>query len=455
MRFTRAAAGVTAMVLLATACGDDSDDSDDDDVTTEAGGSDCDPGDELDVTSDEVRFVPVDYDTIQAAEEAAEPGDLVLVCPGVYNEAVTVTTDDIVIRGLDRNEVVLDGEFELDNGIRVLGASGVAVENMTSRNYTTNGFFWTDGADRYRGSYLTAHNNDAYGVYAFDSTVGLLEHSYASGSSDGGFYIGQCNPCDAVVDNVVAEHNGLGYSGTNSSGDLYIVNSTFNDNRTGIVPNSGTYEDLYPQESITIVGNAVYANGNPDTAAIEAARTATGTGILVAGGNDNVVERNLVYDHDLVGIGVILLDDDEIEGGLFWPDGNVVRDNVVEDSGAADIILADRYVSARGDLVDVLGLEGDEDADNCFEGNTFETSGPVDLEDVAPCEGERGGDPADGQFDILELATRETPESGDYKDQPVPGPQENMPEATSGEWEAGGDPPEVDLAAIETPTRED
>ena len=44
-----------------------------------------------------------------------------------------VITDDVTIRGLDRNEVILDGEFELDNGIRILGATGVVVENLTAR----------------------------------------------------------------------------------------------------------------------------------------------------------------------------------------------------------------------------------------------------------------------------------------------------------------------------------
>ena len=45
-----------------------------------------------------------------------------------------------------------------------------------------------------RGSYLTAYNNGDYGVYAFDAVDGVLEHSYASGSPDAGFYIGQCYP---------------------------------------------------------------------------------------------------------------------------------------------------------------------------------------------------------------------------------------------------------------------
>ena len=55
--------------------------------------------------------VPQDYPTIQAAVNAAKPGSLVLVSPGVYKEAVTVTTANIVIRGLDRTGTVLEGGF--------------------------------------------------------------------------------------------------------------------------------------------------------------------------------------------------------------------------------------------------------------------------------------------------------------------------------------------------------
>ena len=61
-----------------------------------------------------------------------------------------MVTDDLTIRGLDRDGVVLDGKLELDNGIRVLGASGVAVENLTARNYTNNGVFWIS-VDRVSG----------------------------------------------------------------------------------------------------------------------------------------------------------------------------------------------------------------------------------------------------------------------------------------------------------------
>ena len=84
------------------------------------------------------------------------------------------------MRGVDRNAVILDCKFELGTGIMV-GGNGVAIENMTARNYTLNGFFWT-AVQGFRGSYLTAYNNGDYGIYAFGATDGLFEHSLASGS---------------------------------------------------------------------------------------------------------------------------------------------------------------------------------------------------------------------------------------------------------------------------------
>ncbi len=425
--------------------------------------------------ADGILNVPDEFPSIQAGVDAAVPGDLVLIAPGVYNEAVNVVTDEIVIRGLEREGVVLDGEFELDNGIRVLGASGVAVENLTTQNYTDNGVFFTN-ADGYRASYVTAYRIGDYGIYAFDSVNGQIENSYGAGSPDAGFYIGQCSPCNAVMDNVLSEHNGLGYSGTNAGGNLMIVNSTFRNNRAGIVPNSGSYELCYPQRENMIVGNSIYSNNQPDTPAIDVALLAMGNGVVVAGGIGNTIERNLIYDHDKTGIALVPFleeganDDlpteaewdldcadqrleplaDEIPEQLLWePYDNIVRDNDITDSRVAD-----------------LGVEGVSvltgELRNCWSGNAGASSAPADLETIAGCESDAV--PADdaawttSPLNVLQwlVDVESAPPSIDYEIAelpPIPD-LDDMPDAATAPAEPATNMPRtVDLAAITTPTR--
>lgn len=461
---TRGLIGLLVLVsLLFAACSSDDDTSSDTTTTTAGpgGGGDDEGGGEKTGT----LRVPEDYETIQAAVDAAAPGALILVGEGTYNEAVDVTTDDLVIRGVDRNAVILDGEFELENGIRVLDADGVAIENMTAKNYTRNGFFWTTNIDGYRGSYLTALRNGDYGVYAFGARNGVFEHSYAAGSPDAGFYIGQCYPCNAVLDTVVSEYNGLGYSGTNSGGDLYIVNSVFRYNRAGIVPNSGSYEGCSPERESTVVGNLVYGNSNGGTPAIGAAITAMGNGIIIPGGLDNVVERNRVWDHDVAGIALVpfpednpinaipdppdddclanaesLPDDEmaELPNPLFWPaTGNLVKGNVITDSRVADIIMA------------AVAQEQNEFCDN-----EFTSSIPDSIETVGPCGSPSGDWTLEGAQKYLELTSGDRPESVPYDEAewPDPEPQPNMADPeTAPARPAKGEPTYPDVASITVP----
>lgn len=467
---------IAALALVATACGDSDDDSGD-------GGSDTTEASSGGTTIN----VPDDQPTIQEAVDAASPGDLILIQPGVYKEAVKVTTDELTIRGLDRNTVILDGEFEKDNGIFVVEADGVAVENMTARNYTSNGFYWT-GVTGYRGSYLTAYRNGDYGIYAFDSVTGQLDNSLGSGSPDAGFYIGECYPCDAVIDNVISEYNGLGYSGTNSGGELYIINSTFRNNRAGIVPNSGSYELCYPNRQTTVAGNLVYSNNETDNPAIDVALLAQGNGILLAGAVQNTIQNNLVWDHDRTGIGLVPFPEEDandlapdpadwdtpceethdeevppiseedckaVEGLLegcvvIWnPFDNKVIGNVVEDSRVADIAVGTADLLENGETTDTLR--------NCFSGNTFTTTAPTDLEALAPCDGTpSGGDWNAGALDLIGLlgSPAAEPPKDAYKTTPEPPEQPNMPDAATAPARPATDVPQkVDLASIAVPSK--
>ena len=251
--------------------------------------------------------IPGQYSSIQAAVDAARPGDWVLIGPGDYHEtgnrvppgavgddtagaAVLVTTPGIWIRGMDRNGVVLDGtkpgasqcssataDQDLGplgpggaptgrNGLIVFKASGVSVENLTACNFlsgsnTPGDGIWFDGGGSsgtqqigsWRGAYLSATSSyfagenqpfAQYGIYASNTYgPGLFTQVYGNNMGDAAFYIGGCPDCNTILDHAHGQNSAEGYSGTNSGGHLIIQNSEFDHNSIGIVTNSQNNDD--------------------------------------------------------------------------------------------------------------------------------------------------------------------------------------------------------------------
>lgn len=453
----RLLAVLLAVVFVVAACSSDGGDDGGDSASTAPTAPSCDQEGTLNV--------PEDYDTIQAAADAAGPGALVLIAEGTYEEAVNVTCPDITLRGVDRNNVVLEGNFELENGIRILETDGVVVENMTAQNYTGNGFFWT-GVDGYRGSYLTAIRNGDYGVYAYGSVNGVLEHSYGAGSPDAGVYIGQCGDCNAVINDFTSEWNGLGYSGTNST-NVTIVNSVFRHNRSGIVPNAGSYEGCAPPVRNTIVGNIASDNGNLETSAIAVAAEFPGVGIILTGTNDNIVERNRVDNNPVAGILVAPTPESDPIGPIIEePDPNCVEDSVpVSDEEIAQLPNPLVWHSHRNQVIgnvaegndanggwDIMDIEA-ADTENCFADNDAAVFSPADLEQVAPCGGPFGEIAAESAA-LVGLLDENQAEPADFQtvELPDPGDLENMPDAETAPTEpARGPTEEIDVDAIEVP----
>ena len=365
----------------------------------------------VDTWSGKIRKVPSEYPTIQNAVDSSQPGDLIQIGEGVFKEEVVVTTPSLIIRGIDRNKTILEGEFIRANGIMILGADGVSIQNMTFRNYTLNGVYWT-GVKGYHGSYLTAYNNGDYGIYAFDSVDGLIENSYASGSPDSGFYIGQCYPCDAIIYNVISENNALGYSGTNSGGNLYILSSIWRNNFLGIGPNSLDRELLPPERETTILYNLVHDNNNMNAPSHKLEFPSIGNGIAVLGGIRNRVEKNVVLNHKNYGISVV----PNLDERLWLGNNNIVKNNIVFGSGRGDIALG-----------------GPVSHSNCFEENIYNHTSPIFLEELQSCDSFRYPFSADLSSTIGLLGLFVQVNMGDflkisYKNQPIPEPQPTMPQ---------------------------
>ncbi len=431
-----AVSSLAALAVAVAGCGDSGSNNTAGTAATKGGGTSKAPFTTLEVGEGKA------YSTIQKAVDAAKGGELILLSPGVYKEAVVVEKDNLVIRGLDRNKVIIDGEFTRDNGIKVL-ANGVAVENLTARNHKSNGVFFTGDYDSkvvlngYRVSYVTVYNNGDYGIYAFNATRGQFDHDYGSGHPDSPYYIGQCNPCNAVVSEVVAENNFLGYSGTNSTG-VSIVNSRFSQNRIGISPQSQDGEKEAPNDGGIIAGNNVYDNNNAETPQKdEKLDLAFGTGIVAAGTNNYKIVKNRVVDNKRANIVLILWP----FGQIFDPHKNEVRDNVT--AGAKEY----------ADLVLALGDTSGGSLDNCFTGNTFESTRPAAIEKVAPC-----GSASEKDFEIIDVTalSGKAPPYKDYKTMTPPPDQPGMadpatapPVPANKSW----NPITVDLDKIKVPAK--
>jgi hypothetical protein len=255
------------------------------------------------------------YKSLQLAVSRAVSGDYIMIWPGHYKESVTVQpghglTHDLHIRGMNRNGVVFDGSKTGGSAVHVVGLKNTWVENMTGEHYHSgagNAFFWT-GVDGYWGNYLTAYDNGDYGIYAYDSTStgptpSTFAFDYGSWNADSGIYIGGCRDCNAVITNSQAEYNPIGYSGTNAGGALYILNSEWDHNASGIVPNTLTSEPDPPQDGVVIANNYVHDNNQTNTPGAGITAIApVGYGIELAGGWNNIIRSNLIVNEKHAGV---------------------------------------------------------------------------------------------------------------------------------------------------------
>jgi hypothetical protein len=240
------------------------------------------------------------FTSIQAAVNAASPGDWILVGPGDYKEqgypgqvqpaGVLITTPNLHLRGMNRNAVVVDGtragapqcssqptdQGALNrNGVEVWKANNTWIENLTVCNFlrgTSDGNqIWWNGGDGsghiglngFWGNYLTATSSYAtsvsgalgpccgvaypaadYGIFSSNSTNGWFKYSYASNMADAAYYIGACQQqCNQVMQFDQGENSSLCLSSTNAGGYLLVANNECDNNKTGLVSNSQNNDD--------------------------------------------------------------------------------------------------------------------------------------------------------------------------------------------------------------------
>lgn len=283
---------------------------------------------------------------------------VVAIRPGKYVEGVVLDGtlkskdfDKLTIEGTRKNrkKTILEGKNakgELgaaQNGIEAVSVNGLVLRNMWARNYQSNGFFIhaaNEGGQRcdgYTMDNLLASGNRSYGLFAKNCYGGKMVNSAGYHQGDSAFYVGE-TPCDSkkwtnhgvapppkpcqahpkwtLLKNDSSYENVLGYSGTNSK-YVKIVESVFYDNGAGIVPNTLDSEGFEPNGWNLFERNDVFWNNYNYFLAGSAFHTVsaglgqlggatvnypTGVGIVLYGGDHNVVRRNNVFGNYKWGI---------------------------------------------------------------------------------------------------------------------------------------------------------
>ncbi len=264
------------------------------------------------------------YDSIQAAVDAAAPGDVVRVLSGTYEERVVVTTSDLRIRA---NGVVIDGANVVDQpplgvdpgeapvagagiGLHVVGAPEAPVTGVNLNGMTVRGFergivlehvessrvvrtITTDNLDK--GPCCAVDTTQADGIVLIGSSFNRLQRNTANANGHDGIFVRENSHSNVLVGNTTNE-NGVMFIGDDAprgcgiqigfgdNSNNVVRGNTVNDNNWGI--QLGNAGDLFENK---IESNLIHGNTRAGIALFDIA-------------HDNVIRNNDATGNALSGI---------------------------------------------------------------------------------------------------------------------------------------------------------
>jgi parallel beta-helix repeat protein len=235
------------------------------------------------VDNDKAQCKKADFTTIQAAVAAASPGTTILVCPGTYQESVTITKNDLRIRAKGApGAVILDGLAQtLLAGFYIQNASAILINGFRIQNFHEAGILLDNGdGNRIRKNVTTGAHHDGIEL-RLGSSGNRIEHNQSIdnlASNACGIQIRDAGSTGNVVRHNVSINNNWGIRiGLAATGNVVFHNRSNNNRAFGILNFSGG-------NGTSIKGNR--ARGNP-------------TGISVQGSSGVTVARNHAFGNAL------------------------------------------------------------------------------------------------------------------------------------------------------------
>ena len=253
-------------------------------------------------------------------------------------EGSGVSSDDVVVEAGDAsagNGGPSAVGHRKDVGIFVDRADGFVLRKMNIRHAREHDIYVVE-TDGYLLDQFKTYYAGAYGVLTFVGDHGLVQNCEAAGHGDSGLYPGSGAPSLVNRDTSFypvarisqrftrcdMHHNVGGFSGTNSSATR-VDHNNFYDNALGFTTDVFTAAGHpgFPQQGNIVEDNNFYDNNfnpfKPGSDVEPFIPAPVGTGLWLAGGNENVVRNNNFWDNWRRGIMLFAVPDATVCGPVF------------------------------------------------------------------------------------------------------------------------------------------
>jgi hypothetical protein len=313
-------------------------------------------------------------------------------------EGTGARPEDVIITG----GFTEDGRWAKLNGIRGDRADGLYLKNFTVQLFEFNAVYILE-TDGFVIDEIVGRWNDEYAFLTFAVDHGLYKDCEGYNNADSAIYPGSASDLNSdkqdysqkqrwsvEITGCKAHHNAAGYSGT-AGNSVYVHDNEFYANQAGMVTDS-IYPDHpgLPQDHSWVIDNDFYSNnvnyteryvqsgicdkppaergykpakGKPKWSGVVCTTipAPVGTGMVIAGGNWNLLEKNRLWDNWRAGFMLLSVPAalrDEPEDGFDTSHFNMYTGNVFN-------------IGPRGKL-DLNGVDvwwDDQGEGNCWQDN--------------------------------------------------------------------------------------
>lgn len=173
------------------------------------------------MTNSATIYVPDGYSTIQEAVDAANPGDVIIVRPGIYSENVFLNKT-VTLIGEDRNATIIDGGRSR-NVIHVV-FSNVVIMNFTVQN--------------------SGDNPDDSGILLF-ATINVTIRNNIIKNNHIGVLLRHGSNDTLLIDNIILNNTLSGIRLADNNNFNHIIGNTLMNNTVGVEIHASSFSTFY------------------------------------------------------------------------------------------------------------------------------------------------------------------------------------------------------------------